>query len=180
MNKLVKIASSLAALTLVAAAPAPTAQLKGPVQPLGFLVGCWTGEGHIARGKRVEVTVRECFEPRVAGSQLLAEPVYHVRLPDGTSGDYVHSATAIFAATANAAGLSLWNIFADGMSVRHDVTVTGRRLAFEDAGDGRRAPQRWVMELQPDGTIHEYMEGKRTGTWERFFEIRLRRAPAAQ
>lgn len=169
--------SSLLALALMAAAPAPAAPLKGPIAPLEFLVGCWTGEGYVTRGKRVEVVVRECFEPRVDGSQLIAEPLYQARQPDGTGGARVHSVTAIFSATFNAPGVSLWNLGENGMALRRDVAVDGRRLTFEDAGGAGRPPQRWTMELGADGTIHEYMEGNRNGTWERFFEIRLKRAP---
>jgi hypothetical protein len=177
MPKLINIWSSLAALALVIAAPAAAVPLKGPIKPLELLVGCWTGEGYITRGKRVEVTVRECFEPRVDGSQLVAEPTYHARQPDGVSGERVHGATAIFSATVGGPGVSLWNLSENGMAIRRDVTVDGRRLGFEDAGGPGRPPQRWTMEIGADGTIHEYMEGNRNGSWERFFEIRLKRAP---
>lgn len=173
-----RISWSLAALWLGVAAPAAATPLKGPIKPLESLVGCWTGDGYVTRGKRIEVTVHECFEPRVDGSQLIAEPVYSARRPDGASGERVHSATAIISATVGGPGVSLWNLFENGMAVRHDVTVDGQRLAFEDAGGAGRPPQRWTMDIKADGTIHEYMEGNRNGSWERFFEIRLKRAPA--
>ncbi|HEX2254970.1 MAG TPA: hypothetical protein VHQ65_17020 [Thermoanaerobaculia bacterium] len=160
------------------AAPAP-APAPAPAEPpavrlamdeVGQLAGTWEGEGWIRMGAGEPVRFRgkETVEPRLGGRVLVIEGVHH----GAESGELAHHALAVLAPAEEGDGYRFHTWLANGRGGEYPAYRDGDDLVWEM--ESPRGPIRYTIAID-DFRWHEVGEIQIDGTWQRFFEMTLKR-----
>jgi len=174
MKKMVAVLILLAAPAL---AQAQSAGNSAEMRKLDFLLGAWEGEGwmEVGPGQRRAVKVKESVQSKAEGSLLTLEGLGKAKPPGKDEEAVVHNAFGIIWRDGEAQRFRMLSWRA-GRTMDADITVGEKTLiwGFRDQGAGQI---RFTIKLDEDGRWFEIGEISRDGTsWNKFFEMRLKRA----
>jgi hypothetical protein len=144
------------------------------MKALTFLLGEWEGNGWIAFGpeNRNEFSQTERVESRLNGLVVLVEGTGK----DKGSGEskVVHHALAVISYDLKAERYRFAAHTADGRYVDATATVGDRDVQW--GFESPWGPVRYTIQVTDDGEWFEIGENSRDGSsWQKFFEMRLRR-----
>lgn len=172
---------ALPALFLLAAVPAaaqpPGAANREALKKLDHLVGKWTGDATITRGKdKQSLKQTEDVEYRLGGAVLLVEGKGTGKLPGKDEEGLVFNALAVISYDAETKKYAIRAYRSEGQSVDAILTLIDKGFVwgFQDAQ--RRVQVRYTMTLTAKGEWHEVGEFSPDGkAWTKFIEMTLTR-----
>ncbi|HEU0177755.1 MAG TPA: hypothetical protein VFV58_26130 [Blastocatellia bacterium] len=176
MKKMVAVLALLAAPAL-AFAQTQSAGNSAEMRKLDFLLGAWEGEGWMdfGPGQRRAVKVKESVQGKAEGSVLTLEGLGKAKPPSKDEETVVHNAFGVvwYDGEARRFRMMAWRV---GGAMDADITVGEKSLVW-GFRDQRAGQIRFTIKLDEAGRWLEIGEISRDGTsWNKFFEMRLKRA----
>jgi len=174
------LAITLCALSAIAAQPPkPTAQLQA-MSKLDWLVGDWKGEGWVefAPGERRTFAQTENVQRKAGGTVITVEG--HGTTSYGVTNTPIHDAFAVISFDP-ATHKYRWRSHTE-KGYASDLEPTVGERTFQWALDvPNMGTTRYTIVLNEKGEWFEIGEMSRDGkTWRKFFEMTLRKSPAAK
>lgn len=172
---------ALPVLFLLAAVPAaaqqPAAAGREAMKKLDHLVGKWTGDATITRGKdKQSLKQTEDVEYRLGGAVLLVEGKGTGKLPGKEEEGLVFNALAVISYDADAEKYAIRAYRSEGQSVDAILTLIDKGFVWGFQDVQRRLQVRYTMTLTAKGEWREVGEFSPDGkTWTKFIEMTLTR-----